>query len=901
MLCTTLSLWSQTNIVKGHVTDTKESPIIGAVIIVEGTSSGTVTDINGDFSISCKPNSNLIISSLGYSNKVMNVGTESMISIQLEEGNINLEDVVVVGSRRPNRLKTETPVPIDVLNTSMTQFPTSKMDITSMLNFAAPSFNYNKQSGSDGADHIDLATLRGLGPDQTLVLINGKRRHQTAFVSVFGTRGRGNSGTDLNAIPQSSIDRIEILRDGASAQYGSDAIAGVMNIILKKNTGKLTGHIGYGAHIDNKYNTIKSKDQGYNEYKGNMDGNTFSTGLNYGWKLFKTGYLNIGADLNTIDKSYRQDPDKVLPFNIYRRGHGEGSMTGGGANINLELPITKSVNFYTFGGFNNKKSDAFAFTRRFADNPERFPTDSNGNIIIVNDIIKLSSDSQYYYNPHIQTVVNDIAATAGLRGDLAKGWDWDLSHTYGSNDFHFYGDKTFNASLGSSQTHFDDGGFKFIQNTTNLNLGKSYYWLEGFHIGLGAEYRAENYQLYAGEEASYKNYNSIKASGAQGFPGYQPADEVDAKRNTVGAYAEGELDITKKWLANLALRFENYSDFGSTFNYKLATRYKLTDGLNVRGSASTGFRAPSLQQINFSSTFTTVQGGTISEVKIAPNNNPITKTVGIPNLKQEESSSQSLGINYKLAEGFSISVDAYQTKIKDRVVLSGQFSSGDTTLSPAILGIMDSLKVGFVQFFANAVNTTNRGLDIVIDYSKNGSYGNFRGLFTANFQKMKVDDINIPSSLNTSESNKEYFYSIREQYFLIASAPNSKFALSLEYGKNKWNVGTRLNYFGKIKLYGYGDFESLLPEVPLNDGSKRVPDLYTYKGKFVNDIFFSYKIFKGASLFLGMDNIFNVHPDLGYVNGASDWAYNNETGGPWDAVQMGGNGRKWFARVGFNF
>ncbi|NOT38696.1 MAG: TonB-dependent receptor [Saprospiraceae bacterium] len=896
-----LNVWGQSNIITGKITDTKGEALIGAVIIVQGTTAGTISDIDGNYSIMAKPNSNLIVSILGYITKVVNVGNESNISIVLEEGNVSLEDVVVVGSRRPNRLKTETPVPIDVLNTSMTQFPTSKMDITSMLNFAAPSFNYNKQSGSDGADHIDLATLRGLGPDQTLVLINGKRRHQTAYVSVFGSRGRGSSGTDLNAIPQSSIDRIEILRDGASAQYGSDAIAGVMNIILKQNTGKLTGHVGYGAHIDNKYNTIKSKDQGYNEYKGNMDGNTFSTGLSYGWKLAKTGFLNVSADFNTIDKTYRQDPDKTLPFNIYRRAHGEGSMTGGGVMLNLEAPIKNAVTFYAFGGWNNKKSDAFAFTRRFADNPERFPTDANGNIIIVNDIIKTTTDSQYYYNPHIQTVVNDIAATAGLKGNLKNGWDWDLSHTYGKNDFHFYGDKTFNASLGANQTHFDDGGFSFAQNTTNLNLGKEYDWMKGFHLGLGAEFRKEDYNLYAGEEASYKNYNPNKPSGAQGFPGYQPGDEVDASRNTIGVYAEGELDITNAWLANAAVRFENYSDFGSTFNYKLASRYKINKNINIRGSFSTGFRAPSLQQINFSSTFTTVQGGTISEVKIAPNYSSITKIAGIPELKQEESTNASLGFNIKLAEGLSLSIDGYQVGIKDRVVLSGQFSAGDTSLSPSLLNIMDSLKVGFAQFFANAVNTTNRGIDIVLDYSKSGDYGNIRGLFTANFQNMKIDEINVPASLNTSPSNKEYFYSIREQYFLLASAPESKFALSLEYGKDKWNIGTRLNYFGKINLYGYGDFNTLLPEVPLNDGSKRVPDLFNYKSKIVNDLFFSYKIIKGATLYLGVDNVFNVHPELGYVPGASDWAYNNETGGPWDAVQMGGNGRKWFARVGFSF
>ncbi len=896
---------AQTNVIRGKVTDLKGEPLVGATVVLTDNQAGTITDINGMFSLAAAPNSGLKISMVGYKTKTIIVGNSAVLEIVLEEEAVALDQFVIVGSRRPSRLKTETVVPVDLINASLTQYPSARMDITSMLNYAAPSFNYNKQSGADGADHIDLATLRGLGPDQTLVLINGKRRHQTAFVAVFGTKGRGNSGTDLNAIPQSAIDRIEILRDGASAQYGSDAIAGVINIILKEQTHKLTGQIGYGAYWDNKYNTFHSKDLGYNEYKGNMDGNSFSVGLNYGWNLGKRGgFLNVSGDYNTIAKTYRQNPDGEIPFNIYRRGHGEGSMQGGGAAINMRLPLnnTKSANLYAFGSYNAKNSDAFAFTRRFEDNPERFPTDASGNLINNAGIIKMTSDSKFYYNPRIATEIRDYAGTMGIQGILANQWTWDLSHTYAKNHFHFFGKGTFNASLGANQTEFDDGGFQFTQNTSNLNLGREFNWLKGFHLGLGAEYRTEKYNLFAGEEASYKNYNAEKATGAQGFPGYQPADEADADRHTVGLYLDGELDVTKKWLLNAAVRFENYSDFGTTFNYKLASRYKLSDKINVRGSVSTGFRAPSLQQINFSSTFTTVQGSQISEVKIAPNKNPITKSAGIPTLKQEESLNASLGFNIKIMDGFSFSLDAYQVKVTDRVVLSGQFSSDDTSLDSSLIKTLKDLNVSYAQFFANAVNTTNRGVDLVLDYNHSGHYGNIRGLFTANFQKMVIDKINVPEKLNTSDANREYFYSVRERAFLLASAPNSKFGLSLEYGKKSWTVGTRLTYFGKIELYGYGDGNSVFPEVPSDaDENVRLPDLFIYRAKWVNDLFISYKLFRGATLYLGVDNLFNVHPDLGYVRGAAGWAYNNETGGPWDAVQMGGNGRKWFARLGFNF
>ncbi|MBK6860191.1 MAG: TonB-dependent receptor [Saprospiraceae bacterium] len=894
-------------IVNGTVQDATGSPLIGASVYVVGTTTGTVSDANGRFSIKMNEGQQLQISLVGYNPVTISDFSNPNLIINMEPSMTALEQVVVVGTRRANRIQTETPVPVDVLQVSQMQFPTAKMDVTSMLNFAAPSFNYAKQSGSDGADHIDLGTLRGMGPDQTLVLINGKRRHQTAFVSVFGTRGRGNSGTDLNAIPQSSIDRIEILRDGASAQYGSDAIAGVMNIILKKNPGKLTGSAGYAAYYDNKYNTILSKDQGYQEYDKKMDGATFNVGANYGISLgSKGGFLNIGADFAQIDKTYRQDPDQILPFNIYRRTHGDGSVDAYGGMANLELPLMddNKLNVYAFGGYNFKKSDAFAFTRRFDDNPERFPTDDQGNLIPVPGIIKATADgSSFYYNPHIQTEIKDLSGVAGLKGQLGSGWDWDLSGSYGKNDFHFFGDQTFNAGLGASKTHFDDGGFSFSQAIGNLDIGKEFpSILSGLHLGLGAEFRSENYQLTAGEEASYANYNVDKPSGSQGFPGYQPGDEADETRSTFGFYTDLELDVTKSFLVAGAVRLENYSDFGFTDNYKLAARYKVDNMTTLRGSVSTGFRAPSLQQINFSSTFTTVQGGLISEVKIAPNSSPITKAAGIPELKEEVSTNYNVGVSIRPKSNITFSVDAYRVIVKDRVVLSGQFSADDQSLSAELRQTLQDLKVSYAQFFANAVNTTNSGVDVVLDCNHKCGMGSLRYLFTGNVQRMEIDKINVPKALSTSASNIEYFYSVREQNFLLASAPKTKFGMSLDYNYKRWTIGTRVNYFGQVNLYGYGDFASLLPEVPTDaDENVRVADLYLYKPKWVQDIYASARIINGLTLYLGLDNIWNEHPDLGYVPGTAGWAYNNETGGPWDAVQMGGNGRKLFARLGFNF
>jgi iron complex outermembrane recepter protein len=918
MLCQ-LTLLAQQQTVTGKITDPKTgAPLAGASVRVKGSKGGSTTNNEGVFRISANPNDVIEISMIGYKPQTIVYNGQSEINVSLESDMTELNQVVLVGTRRAGRVKTETPVPVDVVNVAQAAFPTGRMDLTSTLNYVAPSFNYNKQSGSDGADHIELATLRGLGPDQTLVLLNGKRRHQTSFVAVFGTRGRGNSGTDLNAIPMSAIDRVEILRDGASAQYGSDAIAGVMNLVLKRSVKQFTANVGYSAYNDNKYNTYFKQSLGQYETPGGpMDGGTFTFGANYGLPIGKNGgFINFSADFLNADKTFRQVLDtsdlsskgETLPINIYRRAHGDASMISAAGFYNMEIPFSgKSTSFYSFGGYTYKFSDAFAFTRNFSARPDRFVTDFNGDLIDVPGIIKTSSDGERYYNPHIQTRTHDHSIAVGLKGVNAANWNWDLSNTLGRNRFHFFGDKTFNASTGDpNKNYFDNGGFTFLQNTTNVNFAKEIAGVaEGFNIAFGADFRFEQYKIFAGEEASYANFDPSgdKASGSQGFPGYQPSDEVTASRNNIAAYADAEIDITKRFLVGGAVRIENYSDFGFTHNYKLATRFKAADNFNIRGSLSTGFRAPSLQQMNFSSTFTTVQGGNIQEVKIAPNSSPITKAAGIPELKQEKSFNASLGFTFRPVPELNITVDGYWVKVKDRVVLSGQFSVDDTSLDPALIAAMQQLNVSLAQFFANAVNTTNKGIDVVIDYNKSIGKHNFKALFAGNFQNMTIDKINVPAKLNDTRDHQLTFLSDREQAFILASAPKTKFSLNLEYGIGNVAIGARFTHFGKVTLLGYGeDGLGINPQVPTdNDPNVYVPDRYEYGSKLVSDVFLSFKASKNITLFTGIDNLFNVHPDLAVNPAAKYWAFNNETGGPWDAVQMGGNGRRMFVRLAFGF
>ncbi len=916
-------LHAQTQTIKGKVTDANTGqPITGATIYIVGSKGGTLTDSTGVFSIN--GHGTLAITSVGYASARITI-TGPYMDIQLTPSVTELNQVVMVGSRRP-RVSTESSTPVDVINLSSLVGTTAKPDMSSQLNMTVPSFNYNKQSGGDGADAIDLATLRGLGPDQTLVLINGKRQHQTAFVALFGTRGRGNSGTDLNAIPEAAIDRVEILRDGASAEYGSDAIAGVINIILKKDVGKFTASAGWSGYDDHKYNALNAIQPSQYVSSHWIDGQAGTASLHYGVPLGKQGgFLDMSGNLIIQGKTFRQVPDtnvwtnpNALSVNNVRRANGDGAVTAGGVFLNAEIPMTGSnTKFYAFGGYNYKNSNVYAYSRNFSGSPNRFPTDANGNLIYVPGIMHLvdpsapvdtdpntiTPDNDVYYNPEEDVHITDASLAFGFKGTFPGGLDWDISNTAGGNNFHYHGEKTFNASLGAAgidQNTFNDGGFYLFQNTLNADFSKNYkHVAKGLTFSFGAEYRYEQYGIYKGEAASYTSYATGIAAGSQGFPGFQPTDEVTANRSNIAGYAEAELDVTDRWLIDGALRLENYNDFGFVNTYKFSTRYKVSPTFNIRGSVSTGFRAPSLQQIYFSNTETNVQAGTISVVKICPNDNPITEAAGIPKLKQENSFNASVGFSWKAAPGLTFTVDGYLVKIKNRVVLTGEF---DTSIH-AIAPLLTSLNVDDAQFFANAVNTTNYGVDVVADYTLHFSrHNSFKAIFAGNVNHMTIDKINIPPTLNIDYVHQQTFFSDREQKFVLASAPPVKLDLNLEYDLSRFGIGTHLTYFGKIVLLGYGYDNTYPPEVALDkDPNTLVPEQFNYNGKLVADLYLSYKFTKHLSAYAGVDNIANVHPDLGAVPGAHYSAYDGETGGPWDAVQMGFDGRRLFGKLSFSF
>ncbi|MBC7000136.1 TonB-dependent receptor [Cytophaga sp. FL35] len=871
------------NTITGTVTDSEGAPLPGVNILEKGSTNGTVTDFDGNYSLEIDGDAILVFSYIGFNTEELSTEGKTVINLSMSEG-VLLDEVMLVGSRSPKRTSTDTAVPVDVIDIAEVATQSGKIEVNELLQYAAPSFNANKQSGSDGADHITPATLRGLGPDQTLVLVNGKRRHQSSLINIFGTKGRGNTGTDLNTIPVAAIKRIEILRDGAAAQYGSDAIAGVINIVLKDKTDGVTGNISYGAYNANAQGDFP---EGFPNTEGNrldtdvdgnqigddqnFDGGSVKAAINYGAGLGENGYLNFTTEYINKNKTLRPGFD-------FRRGFGEAAIQGFNFMVNGAYSVSDNTEIYAFGGRNFRDTDAYAFTR-------------NGGERVVTAIYPDG------FNPRITSNIIDNSISAGLRTELDNGWKLDVSNTYGKNNFHYYIKGTLNASLEeASPTDFDAGGHSLSQNTVNLDFSKYYDdVLEGMNLAFGAEYRTENFIIFSGEPGSYGTFdeNGIiitdpanqtqptilidgeevpRPGGSQGFPGYGPANEVDRSRSNFSLYADGEFDLSEAFLLSAAARFENYSDFGSTLNGKLAARLKASENINIRGSVSTGFRAPSLAQIYYNLRFTNFIGGDAIDQLLSPNNSPVTASFGIDQLNEEKAVNAGLGFTGTFGN-FTATVDGYYINVKDRIVLTGNF---DTTAIPG---------VSAAQFFVNGVDTETTGLDIVLSWRKPLENGNLSATFTGNLNNMDI------TSVNNGNLDAETFFGERDKAFLLASAPESKLALNLNYSHNKFDAGLAFTRFSSIELL---DFQMLEPTADYGSLANKIAAATdSYTPKVVTDLVLGYQICEDVKLQIGANNLFNEYPSP-----QDDWV---EGGGVWDAVQMGFGGAYYYTQLAFSF
>jgi iron complex outermembrane recepter protein len=473
MLFCAAASFAQT-VIKGRVVDRNNQPVEGASVKEKGTSNGTTTDKDGNYSIKVgNPEAVLVFSGVGLAEQERSVKGTNYVEVSMVSSNVSLGEVSVVGTRSLKRSATETAVPIDVIPVSKITNTLGQVDLNQILQYVAPSFNSNKQSGADGADHIDPATLRGLGPDQTLVLVNGKRWHQSSLVNLYGTRGRGNTGTDLNSIPAAAIDRIEILRDGAAAQYGSDAIAGVINIVLKSNATGGSVNVSAGTHVTG-YGSSLSSDKG-KVLPSTTDGATINASVNYGFKLKNSGFINLTADYVKKNKTFRPNFETLYPDN-YRKKFGEASNDNYALYFNSSLPMKGNAVFYAFGGINQRNGDAYAFTRDAGSERNVISIYPNG------------------FDPRIQSDLSDKAVAFGIRTKWC-GWNTDVFANLGANRFQYTVTNTLNASLeAASPTTFDAGGFQLAQHSVGANFTKAFNKVaQGANVAFGTELRQEQY------------------------------------------------------------------------------------------------------------------------------------------------------------------------------------------------------------------------------------------------------------------------------------------------------------------------------------------------------------------------------------------------------------------------
>ena len=899
---------SAQRLLTGSVSDEEGAPLPGAYITVKGSTLGTSTDAEGGYSITVpEAATTLVFSFLGFATVEVPIGESDRIDAILSAGTI-LDEVVLIGSRSAGRTKLTTPVPVDVVDVTEVASASAQTNVNQLLNYVAPSFSSNTQTISDGTDHIDPASLRGLGPDQVLVLINGKRRHNTSLVNVNGTFGRGNVGTDLNSIPVAAIERIEILRDGASAQYGSDAIAGVINIILKETDGlRLNAETGayfsseipdYQGSTDGEFNQVSANygirlndEGGILNFTGVFDDRAFTNRMQEFTGEIFSGYNNPASGAAPDEDITEAELDRRgLERSDFNMRVGQSALRNGGLMYNFKLPVAAATQVYSFGGLNYRRGNATGFYR--LPNQSRTVTDIYPNGFL----------------PAINSNIGDASVAVGIVSVYNK-WEVDFSNVYGRNSFNYLINNTLNASLGAaSPTSFDAGGFSFAQNTSNVDIRRYFDdALSGLNIAFGAEYRLENYRINAGEEASYTDYGAAsevvtrggdtivivdgqgpistvfdplgrsRPGGAQVFPGFRPDNEVNAFRSSVGLYGDVEADLTDNFLLGAAVRFENYSDFGSTVNGKLTTRINLSDNWTLRGGASTGFRAPSLHQLNFNSTSTLFVDGVPFEVGVFSNDSRPAQLLGIPQLRQERSVNYSAGFTGRLPDAnLSITIDGYLIDINDRVVLTGQFQGGDDTPQlQEISRLLQQANANRAAFFANAIDSRTRGVDVVLTHNGRIGSGNLRSSLAGTFARTSLEEVNTSSVL---EGQEDTYFDRTSQIFLESAVPRVKINLTFNYALNRFNVFLRNVYFG-----------------PVDEATNSLDNDQVFAGKVITDLSFGYTLSDRLGFTIGSNNLLDIYPDLNSPENQSSgrFLYSRRS------QQFGANGRYLFARVRF--
>ncbi|NDY94951.1 TonB-dependent receptor plug domain-containing protein [Wenzhouxiangella limi] len=807
---------------------------------------------------------------------------------QAEAAN-TIDRIAVTGTRRRDRTVTDSSVPIDIISSEALE-QTGLSETSAILARVLPSFNFPRPSITDGTDQIRPAQLRGLAPDQTLVLINGKRRHASALLNLNGSVGRGSSAVDLNLIPPNAIERIEVLRDGAAAQYGSDAIAGVINIVLKEGVERFNASAILGRHqtgldgVPRPGPVAVGEDGSLVVSEGAKrtarDGKTVTARLGGGFEVGEEGYFNIAAQFRDRDSTNRSgfDPRQNYPlledgsydprefrFDRINHRYGDPEVKEISAFFNGAVPLG-SMELYTFGNYASREGDAGGFYRRALDG---------------RNVLEIYPDG---FLPLITTDTDDSSLAAGVRGEIGE-WFVDASIVYGTNELDFGVINSLNRSLGpTSQTEFEAGSLRNHHMVYNVDASKLFNIGDiPTNIAFGAEFRDEEYELGAGEPNSIVEGPFGGAAGSQVFPGFTPESEITGERDNTSLYAEVDADLTQRLNASAALRYEDYSDFGSTLNWKVAGRFQATDAFGLRGSVATGFRAPSLAQQSFTSIATVFVDGVPTETGTFRPDSDVARALGSPGLEEETSFSYSLGFVWQPMQRLNITADFFRIDIDDRIVLSENLSG------PGIEELLAGTGANRARFFLNGIDSETKGVDIVSTYSlvleERGTL-DFNAGF--NYTDNKVADVLPPpdelAEVGVTEDN---LFSSREQRRFEIGSPKSSFNFGATWRYGNWRVTGLTTRFGR----------TVDPQSDPARDQKMTP-------KWVTDLEVGYRPSENWSIAVGANNLLDVYPDtreeMNDRAGVGTTTFNRIF--PYSSFSpFGFNGRFVYSRVTFEF
>jgi iron complex outermembrane receptor protein len=884
----------------------------------------------------------------------------------------NDETIVITGTRRTDRTVADSPVPVDVIGADQI-VNSGQTETNKILNQLVPSFNFPQPSIADGSDALRPATLRGLSPDQTLVLINGKRRHVSALLNINGTVGRGSAAVDMNLIPGLAIGRVEVLRDGAAAQYGSDAIAGVINIQLKNADHGGRASVTWGKYyttVDNVANITGLQlngagqpqlDPADNRYflanadgeRSAHDGRQLTMGANIGIPMGPNGYFNITGEFRDRNRTNRAGFDlrpnynrpappafdsREIGFNRLQFRFGDPDSVDYNLFINAGFEVATGWELYAFGSYGHRDTISAANWRQqsAAANRDYGAIAPNVTPNAVN-FVPLTPDG---FLPLIDSDLDDYAITAGLKGDLG-GWKTDLSFGRGHNSFDYEVRDTLNTSFGTqSQRNFDAGGLRYGQNIVNLDFSKEYAvgFAKPLSVAAGTEYREESFQIRPGEGQSWQTGPLFRASitttaancttqqgvfnagsgvcsfpgraapaGAQGFPGIPATSATDVGRHSWAAYAELDTDPIEGVTTTIAGRYENFSDFGSTWNGKFAARWEPVEGFALRGSVSNGFRAPSLHQQFFTTTSTNFIAGLPVDISTLAVNSPVALALGSRPLKPEKSFNVSLGATANPLRGLTITADLYQIKITDRIVLTenlGAAGSGTAAQNAAVKAVLDAngfQSVGAARFFINGLDTTTRGLDVVAVYRTHmAGLGHWSLSAAYNYNKTRIDTRINPLGPLTTIPGLVLFGRVEGLRF-TKGQPRDKIVFSADGDIGDFGITARTTRYGKVVSPGAA--------APLADPLSLTgfgPDDIFLEAKWITDLELRYKLAGRFELAVGANNLFDVYPTrspFGARPAAIGGVYPaNQEYIPYSIFSpFGFNGRFLYGRIGIEF